>query len=272
MGTKPKTAACACEMNAAWHVASSQRQIVYWGPRRRSGNRCKRRLGNLKVCTQEGGALSASWNPSGLLCLIKYVFFFFLAFFPLLAFGQGRTESVAAHYCKSSAAGGECTTDSRRCLHAASGAVFMKPVRSGRCPWWWDRLKKWKGQRQGSVACCGYSSRQLERFDEGFCTMQLDFAEVVWPPRGCLPQQTFYWFTRLLGVFAVSEQESSRAWVQAGLWEVFWIGFEIIQPDKFKLSWGSIQDNHFHTDTHHSLYLFFFSTTVRQDQCWWVIY
>lgn len=203
MNTKPKNGRVRpwdeCDVTLA---ASSQRQIVYLGPRNRCGNRCKDRLGDLKVCAQEGGALSASRNPSGLRRLIKYVIL--CAFPPLLAFGQGRTESVAAHYCKGNAAGGERTTVGRRCLRAAPGGVFMNPVWSGRCPCWFGELTKWKGQWQGSVTCCGYSSPQLECFDEGFCTVQSDFSEVVWPPRGCLPQQTFYWFTRLLGVFAVS--------------------------------------------------------------------
>lgn len=136
--------------------------------------------------------------------LLNMFFCFFLCVFFSPSLLLGWTESVAAHYCKSSAAGGECTTDGRRCVHGASGGVFMNSVWSGRCARWLDELKKRKGQWQRSVTCCGYSSRQLERFDEGFCTMQSDFADVVWSPRGCLPQQTVYWFTPLHGVFAVS--------------------------------------------------------------------
>lgn len=48
-------------------------------------------------------------------------------FFPLLALGQGRKRSAVAHYCKISAAGDERATDGRRCLHVASGGVFMNP-------------------------------------------------------------------------------------------------------------------------------------------------
>lgn len=141
---------------------SSWRQIIYQGPplRDRRGNRCTHRLGILKVCTQERRwsekQTETHLDSSALLnvgCVFIYLFF---------AFEWGWIETVSAHYCKSSTAGGVRTMTGANAV--AQPTVFF--INSA----WWDtpllgdrgaHKKTSETRWQETVTCWGCSSQQL---------------------------------------------------------------------------------------------------------------
>lgn len=125
-----RTAACVREMNATRRTLRPHSGGWYSEGERPPREQMQTQIRKFERCAHRKEALSPKTHLDSSV-LLNLFFLCVCVFPPFLAFGQGRAESIAAHYCKSSAAGGERTSDGRRCLHAPPGGVFVNPAWSG---------------------------------------------------------------------------------------------------------------------------------------------